>query len=157
MAFIIRPLAQHDKPAVMGILRSTQEFEPAEVPVAEEVLDSCLASPGNGYQSLVAEEHGAPLGFICFGMIPLTIAAYDVYWLAVKKGQRRQGVGRALLVKAETEIKIAGGYLVLIETSSKPGYRPARSFYRRCGYQAVSRIRDFYAPGDHRVTFAKKL
>ena len=141
----------------MDILRSTPEFEPAEIPVAEEVLDSYLASSGEDYQALVAEENGTVVGYICFGTIPLTAAAWDIYWLAVQCGWRRLGVGRTLLSEAEGQIKRTGGYLVLIETSSKPNYLPTRRFYRKNAYHQASLIRDFYATGDHRVTFAKRL
>ncbi len=157
MSFVIRVLASRDKDAVMDILRDTPEFELAEVPIAEEVLDSYLVNPGEDYQALVAEENGLVVGYICFGTIPLTAAAWDIYWLAVRRGQRGRGLGRALLAGAEDKIKLAGGYLVLIETSSKPSYLSTRRFYRRNGYHEASRIRDFYALGDHRVTFAKRV
>ena len=46
----IRPLAKEDKQAIMQILRDTPEFNPAQVVVAEEVLDSYLQNPsGSGY------------------------------------------------------------------------------------------------------------
>ena len=141
----------------MDISRETPEFEPAEVPVAEEVLGAYLVSPGEDYQALVAEENGVVVGYICFGDIPLTVAAWDIYWLAVWSGWRGRGVGRALLAEAEGRIKQGGGYLVLIETSSKPNYLLTRRFYRKNGYSEASRIKDFYAPGDHRVTFAKRI
>jgi len=141
----------------MDILLDTPEFEPAEVPVAEEVLDVYLDSPGTEYQALVAEENGVIVGYISYGTIPLTAAAWDVYWLVVRRGWRGRGVGCTLLVEAERMIKGVGGYLVLIETSSKPNYLPTRRFYRKNGYCKVSIIRDFYAIGDHRVTFAKRL
>lgn len=157
MSFIIRPLFPRDKDEVMDLLRDTPEFEPAEVPVAEEVLDAYLLSPSDGYLALVAEEEGVVAGYICFGAIPLTVAAWDIYWLAVRRGRRGRGVGRELLARAEKQIQEAGGGLILIETSSKPNYLPTRRFYRRNGYGEAARIRDFYAPGDHRVTFAKRL
>ncbi len=157
MALSIRPMTACDKPAVMVIFNDTPEFEPEEVPVAEEVLDCYLASPGQGYQALVAEENDGIVGYICFGSTPLTAATWDIYWLVVSRLQRGRGVGGALLAEAEKAIKQAGGYLLLIETSSKPNYLPTRRFYRRNGYHRVSRIEDFYAPGDHRITFAKRL
>jgi len=141
----------------MDILHDTPEFEPAEIPVAEEVLDAYLVNPGESYQVLVAKDRDIVVGYICFGAIPLTVAAWDIYWLAVRRGWRRQGVGQSLLAEAEGQIKKAAGYLVLIETSSKLDYLPTRRFYRQNGYREAARIRDFYAPGDHGVTFAKRF
>ncbi len=157
MALTIRSMTLSDKPAVMAILRDTPEFEPAEVPVAEEVLDSYLISPGEGYQALVAEEDGEVIGYICFGTTPLTAATWDIYWMAVARGRRGRGTGRNLLAEAEKQVKQGKGHLILIETSSKPNYLPTRRFYRKAGYRQASRIKDFYAPGDHRITFEKRL
>jgi ribosomal protein S18 acetylase RimI-like enzyme len=67
------------------------------------------------------------------------------------------GIGAALLKKAEDEIQKAGGRLALIETSSKPNYLNTRRFYLKKGYKRVSRIRDFYAPGDHLLIFEKRF
>ena len=157
MPLTIRAMTAADKPAVMALLRDTPEFEPSEVPVAEEVLDCYLASPGEGYRTLVAEDSAEVIGYICFGSTPLTAATWDIYWMAVARQRRGQGAGYMLLRQAEKDIKQAGGRLILIETSSKPNYLPTRRFYRRQGYRQVSRIRDFYAPGDHRITFEKRL
>jgi ribosomal protein S18 acetylase RimI-like enzyme len=157
MTVNIRPMTAYDKPVIMAILKDTPEFEPDEVPVAEEVLDSCLINPSEGYQSFIAEEDGEVGGYICFGSTPLTAATWDVYWMAVARSKRGRGLGRSLLNEAERSIKKAGGKLVLIETSSKPNYLPTRRFYRKNGYRQVGRIKDFYAPGDHRITFEKRF
>jgi len=157
MSFAIRIMSPCDKGSVMDILLDTPEFEPMEVPVAEEVMDAYLDNPGIDYKALVAEENGVIVGYICFGAVPLTIASWDVYWLVSKRGWRGRGVGHSLLTEAERQIKETGGYLVLIETSSKPAYLPTRRFYRNNGYRRASLIRDFYALGDHRITFAKRL
>ena len=154
MSLTIRPMTAYDKPAVMSILRDTPEFDPAEIPVAEEVIDCYLTSPGEGYQALVAENDRVS-GYICFGSTPLTVATWDIYWMAVAKAERGRGIGRAMLSQAEIQILKAGGRLILIETSSKPNYLNTRRFYRHNGYRQVARIRDFYAPGDHRITFEK--
>ena len=68
-----------------------------------------------------------------------------------------RGVGGALIASAEEKIKMTGGRLVLIETSSQPGYEKTRRFYRSRGYRLVCRIADFYAPGDDKLTLEKRL
>jgi ribosomal protein S18 acetylase RimI-like enzyme len=141
----------------MDLLRDTPEFEPAEVPVAEEVLDACLRAPGRDYSSYVAEEGDRVVGFITFGSTPLTQSTWDIYWMAVARSTRGQGVGGALLRRAEEDIQKAGGHLILIETSSKPNYLNTRRFYRRQGYRQICRVKDFYAPGDHLVNFEKRV
>jgi len=147
-----------DKPAIAQILRETPEFKPAEVAVAEELLDSCLRDPaGSGYHVLVAEVGSSVLGYICYGPTPLTEGTWDVYWMAVAPKEQGRGIGRTLLASAEDRIRQAKGRLALIETSSTPAYERTRRFHQLQGYELVSRIADFYAPGDDKLTFQKRL
>lgn len=153
-----RPMTGGDKAAIMPMLGNTPEFKPSEVIVAGEVLDSYLDDPaGSGYQVLVAEAGAVVVGYICYGLAPLTEGTWDIYWLAVAPRQQRQGIGRRLLAAAEDKIKEAQGRLILIETSSLPGYERTRRFYQSQGYAVVGQIADFYAPGDDEVIFQKRL
>ena len=171
----IRPMIKEDKQAIMQILRDTPEFIPAEVVVAEEVLDSYLRDPSrSGYYVFVAELTLPPLlerqgikvkgnqqselvGYICYGPTPLTEGTWDMYWMAVNQKAKGKGIGSALLALAEGKIKKAGGRLILIETSSKPEYERTIKFHRSQGYEAVSQIPDFYALGDDKLTLQKRL
>ena len=158
MSLTIRSMTGDDKPAIMQILRATPEFNPAEVVVAEEVLDGYLHNPsGSGYHVLVAEVGSSVVGYVCYGSTPLTEGTWDIYWLAIAPREQRRGIGMALLKSAEDEIKAASGRLAIIETSSKPEYAGTRSFHLSQGYQPVCQIADFYAPGDDKVIFQKRL
>ncbi len=158
MSPTIRPMTGDDKPAIMQILQATPEFTPAEVVVAEEVLDSSLHNPsGSGYHVLVAEVGSSVVGYVCYGPTPLTEGTWDIYWLAIAPGKQRRGIGMTLLKSAEDEIKEALGRLAIIETSSKPEYAGTRSFHLSQGYQLVCQMADFYAPGDDKVIFQKRL
>ena len=154
----IRPMTREDKPAIMQILCDTPEFKPAEVCVAEEVIDSYLKDPsGSGYHVLVMEITSSVAGYVCYGPTPLTEGTWDVYWLAVTPELQGRGLGSALLASAEDKIGNAGGRLTIIETSSKPEYEKTRRFHRSQGYELAGRIADFYAPGDARLIFKKRL
>lgn len=151
-------MLKRNKPALMALLRGLREFKPAEVAVAEEVLDSYLAdSAGSGYNTLVAEADSAITGYICYGPTPLTEGTWDVYWVAVAAGEQGKGTGGALLAYAEDRIKEAGGRLIIIETSSQPGYEKTRRFYLKHGYEVTCRLPDFYAPGDDKLILQKRL
>jgi ribosomal protein S18 acetylase RimI-like enzyme len=151
-------MLKRDKPALMALLRGTPEFKPAEVVVAEEVIDSYLADPsGSGYNTLVAKDGQTISGYICYGPTPLTEGTWDVYWIAVSGGEQGKGVGGALMAYAEAKIREASGRLIIIETSSQPGYEKARRFYLGHGYETVARLPDFYAPGDDKVILRKRL
>ena len=154
----VRPMTSKDKPAVTQMLRDIPEFKPAEVDVAEEVIDSYLRdSIRSGYHVFVAEAGSSIAGYICYGPTPLTEGTWDIYWLAVAPEQQSQGIGKALLTFAEVNIKETEGRLVLIETPSKSEYEATRRFHRAQGYELSCRIADFYAPGDDKLVFQKRL
>jgi GNAT superfamily N-acetyltransferase len=147
-----------DKPAVTKILRDTPEFKPAEVVVAEEVIDSYLRDPkGSGYHASVAESNSTTVGYICYGPAPLTEGTWDVYWIAVVPEEKGRGTGGALLAYAEDKIKEAKGRLIIIETSSQAGYERTRRFYQKHAYETIARLLDFYAPGDDKIILQKRL
>jgi len=151
------PMVAGDKPGIMDILRETSEFDKEEIPVAEEIIDLYLESPGEFYVITVAKDGNTPLGYICFGPTPLTKSTWDIYWMAVRKEKRGLGIGGELLRFAEENICFNGGTLALVETSSKQNYLRTRRFYRGNGYRRTARILDFYSPGDHLFIFEKRF
>jgi ribosomal protein S18 acetylase RimI-like enzyme len=154
----IRPMVSLDRSSVMAMLRDTPEFKDFEVDIAAELIDAYLDQGlSSGYFILVSEVEGRVAGYICYGPTPLTTGTWDVYWMAVSQGAQRHGLGKALLAAAETDMKSRRGRLILIETSSKPNYVKAQSFYEREGYEMISRIYDFYEPGDDKLTYLKRL
>lgn len=157
MGINIRVMTKDDKPGIMQILDSTPEFKPAEVVVAEEVIDSYLGDPRcSGYYILVAELDSVIAGYICYGPTPLTEGTWDMYWEAVAREKRGQGIGGALMEAAEVEIKKAQGRLIIIETSSTPEYQKTIRFHLGNGYEIIARIPDFYAPGDDELILQKR-
>jgi predicted N-acetyltransferase YhbS len=151
-------MTHKDKPSITKILRSTPEFKPSEVTVAEEVIDSYLKElVGSGYRILVAEVNSTVTGYICYGPTPMTESTWDIYWMAVTQEKQDQGIGSALMESAEKEIVRAKGRLAIIETSSTPTYEKTRHFHLSHGYEIVAHIPDFYAPGDDKLILQKRL
>jgi ribosomal protein S18 acetylase RimI-like enzyme len=158
MTVRIRPMTAGDKPAIMRLLRNTPEFRPAEVAVAEEVIDSYLSRPeDSGYNIVVAVDGSSVSGYICYGETPCTVGTWDIYWIAVAREKRGRGIGRTLSEAAEAAIKKAGGRQAIIETSSTPLYENTRGFYLGRGYETIARIPDFYLPGDDKLILRKIL
>ncbi|HEX40540.1 MAG TPA: GNAT family N-acetyltransferase [Phycisphaerales bacterium] len=156
-AIIRRPRAS-DRGAVMAFLARSRLFRPGELDVAREVFDEALtAGPQGHYQSFVVESDGQTLGWVCWGPTPCTVATCDLYWIAVAPEARQRGLGRALIAFAERGIAAAGKSLVVVETSGRPAYEPARAFYAAVGYEPAATIADFYGPGDPKLIFTKRL
>jgi ribosomal protein S18 acetylase RimI-like enzyme len=153
----IRPTSWDDRDALVAMTAATGFFTDEEVRVAGEVLDDTLSGSDPDYYATTAVVRDEPVGYIVIGKVPLTDATYDVYWIVVDPEAQRGGVGRELLASAEEEIRKRGGRWILIETAGKAQYVPTHRFYLKCGYVEVSKIDDFYAPGDPRLVFGKRL
>jgi ribosomal protein S18 acetylase RimI-like enzyme len=154
----LRPLAEAHRPPIERLLRSTAFFSDAEILVALEVFDAQVARPAQDYHAVGAFTPGGELlGYVCWGPTPCTAATWDLYWIAVAPLAQRLGIGTLLLQEVERRLVQSDARLVLIETSSRPLYEPTRRFYARHGWTEVARVPDFYADGDDRVVFAKRI
>jgi ribosomal protein S18 acetylase RimI-like enzyme len=151
----LRPLSRADRDAVGRILRDCGAFSPEEVATALALVDAGLA--GDPEYDLLAADAGALVGYACYGRSPFTLGSYDLYWIAVDPRAQGRGVGRILLAGVEAAVAGAGGALLLADTAAKPSYARTRAFYEAAGYAVEARIRDYYAPGDDRITYAKRF
>ncbi len=156
---IIRPLIERDREQIAGILERHHMFYPQEINVALELVDDVLEDPEKSdYYFYCAEGGDGQLaGYICFGPIPLTEHAYDLYWIAVERDAARTGVATRLLHAMEEYVVETGGKYIYIDTSSSPSYDAARRFYQKNGYQIKCVFDHFYRPGDHKVLFLKEV
>jgi ribosomal protein S18 acetylase RimI-like enzyme len=153
----LRNLIEADRDRIEEITRSTGLFREEEIPVALEVFDEATGgTPGNTYSVLGADCENRLAGWICWGPTPCTAGTYDLYWMAVDPELQGAGIGTALL--AEMERRLHGiARLIIVETAGRSEYAGTRAFYQARGYSPVSRIPDFYAPGDDQVVLVKSV
>jgi GNAT superfamily N-acetyltransferase len=171
----LRNLTAADRGRIEEISRAVGLFRADEILVALEVFDGAIAGSAIAgsaiagsaiagsavagspdYVALGAEHDGRLAGWVCWGPTPCTLGTYDLYWMAVDPALHGAGIGTALLRAMES--RLAGvARLIVVETAGRPDYTPTRGFYEARGYRAVSRIPDFYAPGDDQVVYTKSL
>lgn len=149
---------EKDVESVRGIVASSGFFYDEEVEVAVELVRERLSKGlASGYYFLFGMLEERVVGYACFGPIACTKFSYDLFWIAVDNSARGSGVGGGILQKVEQRVKRMGGKRIYVETSSRELYRPTHAFYRKCGYSEETVIRDFYAPGDHKVIYLKEV
>jgi D-alanine-D-alanine ligase len=151
------PVAK-DAQCVREIIASSGFFSKGEIDVAVELVEERLnKGKASGYYFLFAELDGRVVGYTCFGPIACTEKSFDLYWIAIHNDLRGRGLGKELLARSEATIAQMGGSRIYLETSSKPLYEPTRAFYLQTGYHIETSLEDFYAPGDGKVIFLKKV
>ena len=89
----------------------------------------------------VAESSGRIVGYTGLELSALGGEA-DIINLAVDPAYRRLGVGRRLLAAAALYCRRRGVALLWLRV--RVANRGARAFYRRCGFRAIGRFRDYY-------------
>ncbi len=147
-----------DRQRVRAIVESTGFFNPGEIEIAVELVDERLAKgAASGYEFVFADAGGETVGYACFGRVPLTESSFDLYWIAVRAGQRRGGLGRAILEEVERLMAELGGGRIYADTSGRDQYGPTRAFYAGMGYSQAAFMPDFFAPGDAKVVFVKPV
>jgi ribosomal protein S18 acetylase RimI-like enzyme len=155
----IRPLAGRDKAALLSMLIRCRAFTSQEIDVAMELIDIVLKDRNQKDYRIhcLVNDRDQPLGYICYGPVPMTKGTVDLYWIVVDPESQRQEVGSRLVDFLEEEMRESNERMILADTSTVPQYEKTRGFYLRKGFQEVARIPDYYFPGNDRVTFCKRL
>ncbi|MBN2791485.1 MAG: GNAT family N-acetyltransferase [Desulfuromonadales bacterium] len=143
---------------ILRLLEETGAFTAPEVECALELLRIVLDQPEQqDYQVLVTEHDNQPAGYILYGPVPLTVGNFDIYWIATDPRLHGQGFGRRLMSGAEQDMRQRGARMIGLETSSQGSYVKTRAFYDKSGYRQEALIKDFYKPGDDRITYIKRF
>ncbi len=147
-----------DRAAILDCARSVGVFTDEEVNTVDELFDGYLRDPvKSGYNFLSDREGDALLGFACWGPTSLSKGAADLYWICTARAAQGQGVATALFRAVEAAARAADRWLIVIWTSSRLDYEPARNFYLRVGCALATQIADFYDRGEDLCLFLKRL
>jgi ribosomal protein S18 acetylase RimI-like enzyme len=156
---LIRSMKAADRAAVKNIVMSAGNFNQAEICCALELIDIYLQNKNQtDYRIEVTEDAELGVqGYVCWGPVPMTKGAYDLYWIATHPDAQGKGLGSALISYVEACMLEENGRLLIIETSSKESYGKTVRFYLRLRFEEASRIRDFYDVGDDKLVFVKRF
>jgi len=149
---------QNDKERVREIVESTRFFYDHEVEIAAELVEERYnEGVSSGYFFVFAELDGITVAYSCFGPITMSRTSFDLYWIASHNDYRGKGIGRKVL---EETCRLAGEMgcsIIIAETSGLPHYEPTRAFYINNGFQLEARLKDFYAMGDDKLFYTKRI
>jgi ribosomal protein S18 acetylase RimI-like enzyme len=155
----IRPLVSKDREKLHSMVVGTGIFAPEEIDVAMELIDIVLKVPNQKDYLIVCivSDEDIPLGYLCYGLAPMTQGTIDLYWIVVSPSFQGKGVGSKLVDYLEEVAKGMKGRMILAETSSIPSYQKTLAFYVRNGFKEEARVLDYYSPGNDRITFCKRI
>jgi ribosomal protein S18 acetylase RimI-like enzyme len=87
----------------------------------------------------------------------MTDGTWNMLAIAVHPDAQGQGAGRAITGALESNLRQRGARILIADTSGTDDFAATRAFYAAAGYTQESRIRDFWAAGDDKITFRKAL
>lgn len=82
---------------------------------------------------------------------------WNIRALGVRPDLQGKGFGGCLVRACEDCLRQSGQRLLIVDTSGTSDFAGSRAFYTKLGYAEAARLRDFWAPGDDKVTFLKAL
>ena len=155
---MIRPIEPADSSALVALSCSSGLFKPEELEAVQGMLDEYHATnAANGHQIITYDDGGTLVGIAYFVPKEFTDRVWELLMIAVDAPRHRQGIGTLMLKAVEEAVRTANGRLLLIETSDKSSFERTRLFYRKHGYSEVAHIPDYFADGDGKASFLKRI
>ena len=150
----IRLTQRDDIPALQRVLQETELFPPEMMP---EMLSGFFsdAEPSDIWLTCLDSER--PVGFCYAAPEALAEGTWNMLALAVLPAAQGKGCGGAIVTHLEEVLRARGQRILIADTSGTESFAGTRAFYARQGYEEEARIREFWAPGDDKVTFRKAL
>jgi len=158
----VRVATPADADHIKRLALDNNMFEPEEMGDFDEMLAGFFDGSLDGHHWVVAEAGDVSpiVGAAYFAQEPFSDRMWNLYFIATAPGEHGAGAGTRLVEHAETHLRQLGetsARTLIVDTSSTDDYTQARGFYARRGFVEEARVREFYGPGDHKVTFWKSL
>lgn len=157
----LRPVAPSQRAALLSLAVETALFAPEDAEAllggVLDALDADALGEGHAAVCCIDADPAAPLGWAYYAPDAHAPGVWNLWWIGVHPRAHGLGAGEALLRHAERAAAQAGARLLIIETSDQPPTARARAFYLKSGYACCGTIPDFYAPGDAKQIFARRI
>lgn len=150
----IRPSVAGDIPALQRVLEGTGLFPPEMLP---DMMGGFLADADSPEIWLTAEAEGEAVGFCYAAPETLTEGTWNMLAIAVLPEWQGKRIGAAIVAGLEATLRAQGQRVLIADTSGPDDFRETRDFYRKNGYREEARIHDFWAEGNDKIVFWKRL
>jgi len=154
----LRAVVPADVGEFLRVSEGSGLFRREELGAVEGMLQGHFAAGEASEQTIQVYELGGRLrGVVCFTERPFADRVWELQMIAVDGVEQRRGVGSGMLRAVEDQVRQRGGRLLLIETSDQGSFERTRQFYRSHGDVEAARIPDYFADGDGKVSFVRRM
>ncbi len=158
--FDLRVATPSDATAIKALAVDNHMFEPDELGDFDEMLTGFFDGSLDDHHWLAADDGDTVVGAAYYAPEPFADRMWNLYFIATAVDRHGDGIGSALLGHVVDELRSGGAdtaRTLIVDTSSDAAYTPARDFYRSHGFAEEAHIRDFYGPGEAKVTYWRSL
>ncbi len=142
-----------DLPGLADVLDQTGLFPPELLP--EMLAVFLTGDPGEIWLS--AHQGSQIVGFAYARLEQLTDRTWNTLAIAVRPDRQGRGFGKTLMQHLEAILRERGQRLLIVETSGTEAFATTRAFYAALDYVPGASLPDFWAEGDDKVIFHKRL
>ncbi len=157
----VRAAEPGDASTITRLALDNHMFEPDELGDFDEMLAGFFDGSLDDHHWIVAvDDAGAIAAAAYYAPEPFSDRMWNLYFIATDPARHGAGAGTTIVDHIEGALRARGPSVartLIVDTSSLDDYDRARAFYERRGFVEEARIREFYGPGDHKVTFWKLL
>ncbi|MEL6558535.1 MAG: GNAT family N-acetyltransferase [Bacteroidota bacterium] len=150
----IRNVTKQDIEALKAVIDSSELF-PSEL--LEEMMIDYFSNQDTSELWFTKEEDSKPVIIAYCAPEKMTEGTSNLYLIAVRKEYQGKGLGAEMMKYVEDTLRERGDRVLLVETSGLSEFELTRKFYDQLGYHREAVIREFYAEGEDKVIFWKKL
>ncbi|NJN78550.1 MAG: GNAT family N-acetyltransferase [Saprospiraceae bacterium] len=152
MKEIIRPIRLEDVEQLKAVLDTIDLFPSV-------YLDEMISDYFNNSETediwFTVVNNEIPIAIAYCTPEKFTEGTYNLLAIGVKKDNQNKGIGGKMMDYLEDVLRQAGHRILIVETSSN--LELTKAFYHKCNYTQEAIIRDFWAKGDDKVIFWKRL
>lgn len=152
--YSIRAASREDLPALESLLSQIELFPPE---MLSGMMADYLDNPSSAAHWPVVLHNEAPVALCYCDEETLTEGTYNLYAIGIHPDHQGEGIGSVLVSHVISTLESLGARLLIVDTSGLPEYEGARAFYQSLGFQEVACIPEYWAPGDDKITYSKKL
>lgn len=157
----VRAATPADTEPIKQLALDNHMFQPDEMGDFDETLNGFFDGTLDDHHWIVAtNDSDVVVAAAYYAPEPFADRMWNLYFIATAPDQHGTGAGTALINHVEDALVALGetsARTLIVDTSSVDDYQQARRFYGRRGFVEEARIRDFYGPGDDKVTFWKRI
>lgn len=147
-------------PLILAIGERIGTFTPEEIAcLGTDLREGLLKTESDAHPEILCTVRTGSdvVGFFHVGHLPMTASTWMLYWILLSPACHGRGLGQAMLAEAERRARQRGATTLLIETSDQPEFAAARALYLRVGFGLAATLADYYAPGNAKCIFHKRL